>query len=149
VAGLAVSAAVVSRSSNLVCAQRPEHGSRHATTGNVAELLIDTDVFVDHLRGARELRPKRHRLSYSVITRAELFAGNTATDLCVQLLAPFRELDVNRAVAERAGRIVRAFGTRLPDALIAATVLEHGLGLVTRNRKHFDPIRGVRIRELG
>lgn len=115
----------------------------------MADLLIDTDVFVDHLRGARELRAKRHRLSYSVVTRAELFAGNTASDLSAQLLAPFRELDVNRAVAERAGRIVREFGTRLPDALIAATALEHGLGLVTRNRKHFDPIRGVRIRELG
>lgn len=123
--------------------------SLRATTGNVADLLIDTDVFVDHLRGARELRAKRHRLSYSVVTRAELFAGNTATDLSARLLAPFRELDVNRAVAERAGRIVREFGTRLPDALIAATALEHGLGLVTRNRKHFDPIRGVRIREPG
>jgi predicted nucleic acid-binding protein len=115
----------------------------------VADLLIDTDVFVDHLRGARELRAKRHRLRYSVVTRAELFAGNTAFDLSAQLLAPFRELDVDRAVAERAGQIVREFGTRLPDALIAATALEHGLGLVTRNRKHFDPIRGVRIRELG
>ncbi len=115
----------------------------------MADLLIDTDVFVDHLRGAHELRVKRHRLSYSVVTRAELFAGNTATDLSVQLLAPFRELDVTRAVAERAGRIVRESGTRLPDALIAATALEHGLGLVTRNRKQFDPIRGIRIRALG
>ena len=115
----------------------------------MADLLIDTDVFVDHLRGERELRAKRHRLSYSVVTRAELFAGNTTSDLSAQLLAPFRELDVNRAVAERAGRIAREFGSRLPDALIAATALEHGLGLVTRNRKHFDPIRGVRIRELG
>ncbi len=129
--------------------QHPEQSSRHATTGNVADLLVDTDVFIDHLRGAHELRAKRHRLSYSVVTRAELFAGNTATDLSVQLLAPFRELDVDRAVAERAGRIVREFGTRIPDALIAATALEHGLGLVTRNRKHFDPIRGVRIRALG
>lgn len=115
----------------------------------MADLLIDTDVFVDHLRGARQLRARRHRLSYSVVTRAELFAGSTATDLSARLLAPFRELDVDRAVAERAGRIVREFGTRLPDALIAATALEHRLGLVTRNREHFDPIGGVRIRELG
>ncbi len=78
----------------------------------------------------------------------ELFAGNSATDLCVRLLAPFREVDVDRAIAERAGRIARESGTRLPDALIAATALERGLSVVTRNRKHFEPIRGIRLRSL-
>ena len=118
------------------------------TRGLVADLLVDTDVFVDHLRGASELRPRRHRVHYSVVTRAELFAGNSATDLCSQLLAPFREVVVDRAIAERAGRITREIGTRLPDALIAATALEHGLGVVTRNRKHFEPIRGLRLRSI-
>jgi len=114
----------------------------------VSDLLVDTDVFVDHLRGAAALVPGRHRLHYSVVTRAELFAGNTAPNLSSQLLAPFRELEVDRAIAERAGRVAREFGVRLPDALIAATALEHGLGLVTRNRKHFDSIRGLRLRTL-
>jgi toxin FitB len=114
----------------------------------VADLLIDTDVFIDHLRGAAALKPGRHRLHYSVVTRAELFAGNTATNLSSQLLAPFRELSVDRAVAERAGRISREFGVRLPDALIAATALEHKLSLVTKNYKHFGSIRGLRLRSL-
>ena len=119
-----------------------------ATSGSVADLLVDTDIFIDHLRGAVALVPGRHRLHYSAITRAELFAGSTATNLSTQLLAPFRELGVDRAVAERAGRIAREFGVRLPDALVAATAVEHGLGLVTRNRKHFDSIRGLRLRSL-
>ncbi len=114
----------------------------------MADLLVDTDVFIDHLRGAHQFRPKRHRVHYSVVTRAELFAGNAATDLCSQLLAPFREVDVDRAIAERAGRISREFGTRLPDALVAATALEHGLGVVTRNQKHFEPIGGLRLRSI-
>jgi predicted nucleic acid-binding protein len=97
----------------------------------VADLLIDTDIFIDHLRGANEFRPKQRRVHYSVVTRAELFAGNSATDLCVRLLAPFREVDVDRAIAERAGRNARESGTRLPDALIAATALERGLSVVT------------------
>lgn len=118
-------------------------------SGRVADLLVDTDVFIDHLRGAAELQPRGHRLHYSVITRAELFAGNSATDLTARLLAPFRELDVTRDVAERAGRVVREFGLRLPDALIAATALEHELGLVTRNRRHFESVRGLRLRALG
>ena len=121
---------------------------RRATSGSVSDLLVDTDVFIDHLRGAAALVPGRHRLHYSVVTRAELFAGNTATNVSSQLLAPFRELAVDRAIAERAGRVAREFEVRLPDAVIAATALEHGLGLVTRNRKHFDSIRGLRLRTL-
>jgi predicted nucleic acid-binding protein len=118
------------------------------TPGVVADLLVDTDVFVDHLRGAAELRPGRNRLHYSVVTRAELFAGNTATALTTQLLAPFREVPIDRAVAERAGRVAREFGLRLPDALIAATALERHLQLSTRNTKDFENVRGLRIRSL-
>jgi predicted nucleic acid-binding protein len=114
----------------------------------VADLLVDTDIFVDHLRGAHELRPAGHRLFYSVITRAELFAGTTASDLVVRLLSAFRELPVDRGVAERAGRIRRESGLRLPDALVAGTALVHDLALVTRNRRHFDPVRGLRLRAL-
>ncbi len=115
-------------------------------SGSVADILADTDVFIDHLRGSAELKPGRHRLHYSVVTRAELFAGNSATDLVSQLLAPFREITVDRSVAERAGRVAREFQLRLPDALIAATALENRLTLATRNRKDFDKVRGLRIR---
>lgn len=111
----------------------------------MADILIDTSVFVDHLRGAQELVPKRHRVHYSVITRAELFAGNTATDLVSTLLAPFREVPVDRGVAERAGRVRRETGVRLPDALIAATAIEHKLILVSRDRADFERVPGLRM----
>lgn len=118
------------------------------TSGSVADLLVDTDVFIDHLRGAKALDPRRHRLHYSVVTRAELFAGTSGTDLVSRLLAPFREIPVDRSVAERAGRVAREFRLRMPDAFIAATALENGLVLATRNRKHFDRVRGLRVRDL-
>lgn len=114
----------------------------------MADFLVDTDVFVDHLRGARELDPKSHRVHYSVVTRAELFAGSTATEIVSILLAPFRELEVGRKIAERAGRLRRESGIRLPDALIAATAVEHGLSLFTRNRTDFEGVRGLRVREI-
>ncbi len=114
----------------------------------MADVLVDTDIFVDHLRGVVELKAGRHRLHYSVITRAELFAGTAATDIVGTLLGPLRELLVDRAVAERAGRIRRESAIRLPDALIAATALEHGLQLATRNRRDFDRVRGLRLRAL-
>lgn len=114
----------------------------------MADVLVDTDVFIDHLRGAAELKPRRHRVHYSVITRAELFAGNSASDLFGQLLAPFREVAIDRSIAERAGRVRRETGIRLPDALIAATALERGLDLATRNARDFEHVRGVRLRSL-
>ena len=72
----------------------------------------------------------------------------TATGLSAQLLAPFKELAIDRAIAERGGRVARELAIRLPDALIAATALEHQLGLVTRNVEHFQTVRGRRIRAL-
>jgi predicted nucleic acid-binding protein len=111
----------------------------------VADLLADTDIFIDHLRGARAFDPQDHHVHYSVITRAELFAGATAPAAVNTLLGPFREIGVDQAVAERAGRIRRETGFRLPDALIAATAIEKGLALVTRNRKDFARITGLRL----
>ena len=116
--------------------------------GIVADVLVDTDLFIDHLRGAIPLVPGRHRLHYSVITRAELFAGSTATAAVIQLLAPFRELPIGRAVAERGGRIKRDADIPMPDALIAATALEYRLAVATRNLRHFRAVRGLRLRSL-
>ena len=64
------------------------------------------------------------------------------------MLAPFREIAVDRTIAERAGRVSREFGLRIPDALIAATALERRLQLSTRNAKDFETVRGLRLRAL-
>ena len=126
--------------------QRSPH--RPVTSGPVADVLVDTDIFVDHLRGAAELKAGRHRLHYSVITRAELFAGSSATNVVVQLLGPLREVEVDRVIAERAGRVRRETGIRLPDALIAATALERKLEVATRTVRDFSRVRGLRIRTM-
>jgi predicted nucleic acid-binding protein len=113
----------------------------------VADLLVDTDVFIDHLRGAHLLRTGRDTLSYSAMTRCELFAGNAEEESAVAtLLAPFRELTVDRRVAEAAGRIRRETGIRTPDALIAGTALVHSLQLVTRDRRDFERVPRLHVR---
>lgn len=113
----------------------------------MAGLLVDTDIFIDHLRGFRKLTAGRDRLHYSVVTRCELLAGEVGSAIVVELLGPHRELDVNRKVAERAGRIRRETGIATPDALIAATAIEHRLRLLTRNLRDFEAVRQLRIRQ--
>ena len=61
------------------------------------------------------------------------------------MLAPLVELPVDRTIAERAGRIRRTTGIRLPDALIAATAMTRSMMLASRNRKDFDPIPGLAL----
>jgi predicted nucleic acid-binding protein len=114
----------------------------------VAELLVDTDVCIDHLVGRKRL-PGKSRLGYSVITRAELLAGaNDDEEPNVRrLLAGMDEIPVDRRVAERAGLLRRQLPRlRMPDALIAATALVHSLTLHTKNARDFKQVPTLRLR---
>ncbi len=113
----------------------------------MARILIDSDILVDHLRGHRRFTAGTDEVFVSVITRAELFAGRATEERRVrQLLEPFSEVSVDASIAERAGRLRRGPGVRLPDAIIAATALEHRLALATRNVRDFAGVRGLRLR---
>ena len=115
--------------------------------GSATEVLLDTDVLVDHLR-ARERLPIVGRFAYSVVSRFELLAGrDTEEDVVNDLLQPHREIAVDRAIAERAGRLRREDRLEAADALIAATALEYHLALVTRNRRDFGKVRDLRVRD--
>ena len=107
-------------------------------------MLVDTDVIIDHLRGARPL--PSFPLAYSVITRCELFAGRDSVSLLRGLLARMLELPVDSTIAERGGALKRTSQLPTPDALIAATALAHKLPLMTRNRRHFDRVAGLRLK---
>ena len=110
-----------------------------------ADLLVDTDVLIDHLRGRRRLPADVERLGVSVVSRCELFAGADEPERLRRFLWPMIELALDSAIAELAGITRRRTGIATPHALIAATALAHGIPLMTRNRRHFDRVKGLRV----
>jgi predicted nucleic acid-binding protein len=92
------------------------------------------------------------RLSVSAITRLEVHAGMQPDERYAtnKLLSRFITHDMNRELANRAGDLIRESQERrvslgVPDAIIAATALTHGLALVTLNPADFEGISGLSL----
>lgn len=113
----------------------------------VTAYLVDTDILIDHLRGVRAFSLADGASgAYSVITRAELYAGRRSPEQPIEsLLSPMIELGLDSVTANRAGAIRRASGVALPDAIIAATAIETRRVLMTRNRRHFERVSGLEV----
>jgi toxin FitB len=110
-----------------------------------AEVLVDSDVLIDHLRGERRLHGEGRRLGVSVVSRCELFAGRDEPAVLHALFGTMIELPIDSAIAELAGVTRRETGVATPDALIAATALMHRIPLMTRNHRHFERVSGLQM----
>lgn len=110
-----------------------------------AELLVDTDVLIDHLRGERRLSADGRSLSVSVVSRCELFAGHDEPERLRRFLSAMVEWPVDGSIAELAGVTRRETGIPTPDALIAATALVQRIPVMTRNRRHFERVADLRL----
>lgn len=113
----------------------------------MAKVLLDTDVLIDHLTSKdRALPSELTDAAYSSITRAELYGAPEGDEEIVdRLLIQFEEIEVDRIIAEEAGRIRRADKVKLPDALIAATAIVSKRRLFTRNVRDFRKIKRLSL----
>jgi predicted nucleic acid-binding protein len=127
----------------------------------VADHLLDTNILILALRSDPKaldfldaLDRKKERACISVATRTEILAGMRPheEERTMELLDSLDSLLVDEAVADRAGRLIYQYARRgiqlsFPDAVIAATALQHGLTLATTNPKHF-PMPDLRFHPL-
>jgi predicted nucleic acid-binding protein len=113
--------------------------------------LFDSNILIDYLNGISAAK-KEFQLyesrTVSVVTWMEVMAGGELDDdeITRGFLASFEIIAVTESVAERAVKLRREKRMKLPDAVILASAIEHGLLFVTRNTKDFDARwPGVRI----
>ncbi len=116
--------------------------------------IVDSDIFIDHLRGlkiAEEFfRENSDTISFSAISEGELFSGVDCDDRekredLAHFLAQFDKVAVDNPLVQFAGDLKRQYRLALPDAIIAASALFLDVPLCTRNTKHFEGIKDLRV----
>jgi predicted nucleic acid-binding protein len=113
-------------------------------------IVVDTSILVDHLRGHEPARRailqarRDDRVASSLVSKIEVLAGmRPAEELeTYRLFDQIEWVDVDDAVAERAGRLAGRFarthqGVELADFVVAATAEVMDATLWTLNRRHF------------
>lgn len=109
------------------------------------KLLLDSVILIDHLNGvsaATAYLAKNNSIGViSPISRAEVLTGATQkNEIAVKkLLDAFAVFDIDKETADLAAILRREHKWKLPDAFQAALALQHGLKLVTRNSRDFNP----------
>jgi len=114
--------------------------------------LVDTDVWIDFLRGTPQavafVSKLPNDVAISSISVAELYAGvrdGAESQALKDLLDTLEIIDLNRDIAQAGGLIRRehgkAHGVGLNDALIAATAVNRKACLYTLNIKHYPSLR--------
>ena len=120
--------------------------------------LVDTDILIDASRGIDQAGEflneiKRHvGISVSVISAMELVAGCKDSAQLRQTKSFLEQVAVfplSEPISSRAQNLMETYtlshGLLIPDALVAASAIEAGLALYTRNTRHFRMIPEILI----
>lgn len=114
--------------------------------------VIDSNILIDAMNGVTEavsflVEQQETEVQISIVSAMELIVGcrnkNEMTEL-QRFLQKCTFLPITATSSQIAYQLMESFylshGLVLPDALIAATALEHDLTLYTRNTRHFRMI---------
>jgi predicted nucleic acid-binding protein len=118
--------------------------------------LLDTGIVIEYLRGSTQAADYLQGLSgewlLSAISVAELWSGAKGMEeerSLDQFLLAFRIISVDEEIAKEGGILrseyASSHGTRLADAIIAATALREGARLISFNAKHYPMIEDIQI----
>lgn len=133
-------------------------GAEAVAAASGAAGLTDTDILIDAARGVADAisflnaQQTASGLYVSIISPMELVAGcSNKTELAQvqQFLQRVTIVPISTAASQVAYQLMESFflshGLLIPDALIAATALEHRLILHTKNVRHFRMIPNLSV----
>ena len=118
--------------------------------------LVDTDVLIDVSRNDQAAIDFLDQLgdswSISIITALELIVGarnKKEVTQIDQLVAAYSAIPLTAEIGNSSYDLLRQFakshGLRVFDSLIAATAIDEGLTLVTKNKRHFQMIGTLKL----
>ena len=125
-------------------------------------VLVDTSLFIEHLRARGKFSTPLHRLATEcqietcAIVSGELYYGARSAEMEKQVESQLHSIPIHPYTASMAARmsaIVQELARRnkiqdLRDVMIAATALELQLPVATLNRAHFKQIAGLELEAL-
>jgi len=92
---------------------------------------------------------KREQPVMSTITEIELLSWKPVSETDDEIIKKFigdsKVIELEPAIKTKASEIRKKTGTKLPDAIIAATALVYNLTLITRNIKDFKKVGEISI----
>ncbi len=129
-------------------------------------VFLDTDVLIDFLRNNKEvvkkinnLREKDENLSTTSINSFELYrgskrlSGDSEEEAAETLLRTLKLFDFTLEDSKKAAEIFETLKSKgeiieLTDIMIAAIAIENNQTLLTRNTKHFEKIKDLKLEAL-
>ncbi|MBR1497933.1 MAG: type II toxin-antitoxin system VapC family toxin [Oscillospiraceae bacterium] len=116
------------------------------------DYVADTNALIYLLSENRCMKPYlSSRLAVSIITEMELLSFHGITDAETKIIKGYLNecliYQIDRVVKETAIIIRKKYRCKLPDAIIAATAISHGLPLLSADRG-FSKIEELRVSVL-
>ena len=117
--------------------------------------LLDTNLIIEAVGGSQkavealEVAVDSEWVGYSAITRLELFGYPKLSveeeEALTAVIEELAEVAVSSRTIDEAIRIRKHNQIKVPDAIIAATAIEHKASLVTRNEVDFKHIINLTV----
>jgi len=124
-------------------------------------MVVDTGIFIEYLRAKNKSKtilqnlPNNAELYISSVTLYELYMGATNPQKWVDVKMLTDDIPVlpfTKTTSEKAAIIYQDLRKEnkiieFRDIFIAATAMAHGLPVLTKNKKHFTRVKGLKLRE--